>query len=171
MLEKVTGVASSTASSQAGSLCDEIKAGGIEGCIGWDQVDWGEATGGKTFEFWPLSPCCGTPCDSKTACYCMAMWLCCNVCSASKLCATSLDQPCSIWPHFMCVALCAPLSIIALRYNVRKKVGIEGTIIGDCLCMYFCGPFACCQMLRAVAPSDWDAFGAEVVAPTVKFLR
>jgi Cys-rich protein (TIGR01571 family) len=134
---------------------DEIKDGGINGCLGLDQIDWG-GKGGKTYEFWKLEPCCGSPCNPKDAIICLAQWYCCSLCSTAKMFASSLgESKCAIIPHFLFAWLCAPCTPWFTRYNLRKKHGITGNLCGDAMCIIFCGPCATCQALRASSMSDW----------------
>jgi len=133
---------------------DEIKAGGIKGILGLDQIDWG-GSAGKIYEIWKVAPCCGAP-DIKGAAICCACWSFCGLCSATKLFASSVGQECSIMPHCLFVYFCGCVSGPVLRYNLRKKAGASGNIIGDCVCLWCCGPCACCQELRSVQPNEWN---------------
>ena len=127
-----------------GDKVDEIKAGGVNGCLGMDQVDWG-GKGGKIYEIWKLEPCCGSPCNPKDAVICMATWYCCGVCAQSKLFASSMGSPCGLLPHFLFACFCPFCTSWFTRYNMRKKNGVAGNLLGDCVCTYFCGCCAGCQ--------------------------
>ena len=133
----------------------EIKAGGVQGIFGIDQINWG-GQAGAFYEVWKVAPCCGSP-DLKGCLMCIGCWWCCGPCSACKLYASSLGQPCAIVQHCLMVS-CVPCTGCILRYNLRKKAGAKGNIIGDCVCLMCCGPCACCQQLRSVSPSEWNMF-------------
>ena len=154
-------------------LCGEIKAGGIKGIFGIDQMDWG-GSAGKIYEIWKLEPCCGSPFNPRDAAYCLVCWWCCSLCSTSKLFASSLSQPCSLVPHILCIWCFAPFAGICMRYNLRKKAGSQGNIIGDLVCLWCCGCCSWLQQLRSVPVSNWDIMPLQVpslVAPQVKLLR
>lgn len=122
------------------------------GLCGIDQINWnGEA--GAFYECWRLSPFCGSP-DPLGCLLCIVHWTCMSPCSACKLYATSLGDQCSIWPHCFCI-LCCPIGRLFTRYNLRKKSGTRGNMIGDFVCIWCCAPCACCQELRSVNPGGW----------------
>ena len=140
----------------AESKVDEIKAGGIKGICGIDQLDWGEGKGGKLWECWKCEPCCGQPCNPKDAVYCCLLSYCCGWCVASKAYASSLGQECAIVPHCLMVWCCGWCTATFLRYNLRKKNGVPGNLCGDFMCIWCCGYCAGCQHFRAQQKSDWD---------------
>ena len=139
----------------ANGVIDEIKAGGIEGCLGLDQIDWG-GRAGKFYEFWKVEPCCGSPCNVKDALMCMICWYICGLCSFSKLYSTSTGQPCACVPHILCVWLVSPVARLFTRYNLRKKTGAKGNMCGDFVCIYCCSICAFCQELRSVDAGAWN---------------
>lgn len=132
---------------------EEIKAGGVKGIFGLDQVDW-QGQAGACYECWKLSPCCGNP-DIMGCLMCVGCWWCCGPCSACKLYASSLNEPCAVAPHCLMVC-CVPCTGCIVRHNLRKKAGVRGNIVGDCACRCCCGPCAFCQELRSVAPAEWN---------------
>lgn len=133
------------------------------GLCGIDQIDWG-GQAGAFYECWKLSPCCGSPDIMGVLWFCLH-WCFCFPCSSCKLYATSLGDQCSIWPHCICM-LCCPCGRLFTRYNLRKKSGTSGNIIGDCVCIYFCAPCACCQEMRSVSPDGWRIF-PEITIPGI----
>ncbi|EAN81663.1 hypothetical protein C3747_220g69 [Trypanosoma cruzi] len=143
------------------------------GLCGLDQLEWsGQA--GAVWECWKLAPCCGHP-DLLGVIYCLLHWTCLSPFSMCKLYASSLDDPCSVWPHCFCI-LCCPVGRWFTRYNLRKKNGTRGNIIGDCCCVFLClAPCACCQELRSVNASAWRLFPDFTVCggcvPGCRFLR
>ena len=140
----------------------EIKATGVQGALGLDQMDWGD---NKFYEIWKVSPCCGEP-DAQKALYCIGSWWCCGPCSFGKLFAASVGEDCAIVPHCLC-GMC-PCGPILLRYNLRKKSGTTGNCIGDCVCTACCGPCSFCQILRSVSVNEWALTpwkSPEIVAP------
>lgn len=139
----------------ANTVIAEIKAGGVEGCLGLDQIDWG-GSAGKCYEFWRVEPCWGAPCNIKDTLMCLICWHFCLLCSYSKLYATSTGQMCAIVPHILCAWLLAPVAHLLTRYNLRKKAGARGNIIGDFMCGYFCCPCAFLQQIRSVSASGWN---------------
>ena len=154
-------------------LIGEIYAGGVKGIFGLDQYDWG-GTAGAIWELWKLSPCCGATPNPKDAAYCLVCWWLCGPCSTAKLFASSLDQPCALVPHILCIWFAAPIAGICMRYNLRKKAGAQGNIIGDLVCLWCCGCCSWWQQLRSVQVNAWDIMPLQVpalVAPQVKLLR
>jgi len=137
-----------------GDKVQEIKDGGINGCLGLDQFDWG-GKGGKIYEIWKCEPCCGSPCNPKDAIICMATWYCCGFCAQSKLFASSLGGECGCLPHVLFSFFCSGCSFWFTRYNLRQKNGIPGNLLGDCMCVYCCGCCAALQHLRASTVDDW----------------
>lgn len=133
----------------------EIKAGGVKGILGLDQIDWG-GSAGAIYEVWRVTPCCGSPWNPKDAVCCIACWSCFSLCTVTKLFASSVGQPCSLIPHCLFMYFCACISGPVLRYNLRKKSGTSGNIIGDVVCLIFCNVCACCQEIRSVQPSEWN---------------
>lgn len=133
---------------------DEIKSTGILGCAGISQIDWG---GNACYECWKCSPCCGAP-DPMNCVLCILHWYFLSPCSNCKLYATSLDQPCAIFPHCLFGCYCAPYAALFTRYNLRRKAGGKGNMVGDWVCLYCCGPCACCQNLRSVQIAGWRLF-------------
>ena len=138
------------------SKVDEIKAGGVKGILGLDQMDWGAGRGDKIYECWKCEPCCGRPCNVKDGLYCCLLSYCCGVCVSSKLYASSLNQDCAIVPHCLMAWCCGWFTACFTRYNLRKKNGVSGNLCGDCVCIWCCGACAGCQHFRAVPKSDWD---------------
>ena len=154
-------------SKEVNRCLSEIKEGGIVGICGLDQIDWG-GSAGKFYEVWKVSPCCGSPdANPKDAIMCCLCWSFCGQCSATKLFASSVDQPCSLIPHCLFVYFCGCISGPVLRYNLRKKAGVTGNIIGDCACVCCCGPCACCQELRSVQPSEWNWLSPKITVPEI----
>ncbi|KAG5510878.1 hypothetical protein JKF63_06379 [Porcisia hertigi] len=136
-----------------GQQFSECENGAPLGLLGLDQIDWG-GQAGAFYECWRLSPCCGAP-DCLGVLLCLFQWTCCYPCSACKLYATSLGDHCSLWPHCFCI-LCCPVGRLFTRYNLRKRSGTKGDMVGDCICILCCGPCACCQELRSVNTSGWS---------------
>lgn len=153
-----------------GDKIEEIKQGGINGCLGLDQIDWSRA--GKIWECWKCEPCCGSPVNAKDAIYCMFMWWCCGFCTHSKMYASSMNHPCSCVPHVLFTFFCPFFANCFMRYNLRKKNGVAGNLIGDCMCTYFCGCCSSLQMLRASQVADWDLlpFNFLPAAPDIKVI-
>jgi len=152
------------------AIISEIKAGGIKGCIGLDQLDWG-GKAGACYEFWKLEPCCGSPCNVKDALWCMFCWYCCGFCSSTKMFASSLNQECALVPHILFMWFCSPFAGLCMRYNLRKRYGAQGNMCGDLVCLWCFGCCACLQELRSVQPSAWDCTPLKcpgLVAPQVK---
>ena len=153
----------------------EIKAGGVEGCLGLDQINWG-GKGGAIYEIWKIDPCCGPP-DPIQALECLVTWYCLGFCSFSKMYARALDQPCGVVNHIIFPYCCFPCSVLFLRYNIRKKNGVKGNLLGDAVCLYFLGPCAFCQELRAVPRDDWTLCPLssqptiQALASPMKFMR
>eukprot|EP00796_Vickermania_ingenoplastis_P002164 gene2164-1333_t len=136
-----------------------VKATGILGCLGISQIDWG---GNACYEVWKCAPCCGGP-DPINALLCLFNWWCCGPCMNCKLYATSLGQKCAFFPHCVCCCFCGPCMTVFTRYNLRRKAGGKGNMVGDWICMCCCGPCACCQNLRSVDIGGWR------VVPEVEF--
>ena len=148
----------------------EIKGGGIKGICGLDQLDWGN--GGKIYECWKLQPCCGK--DVKSVCTCLITWYFCSSCAIAKLYSHSLDQDCGILNHCLFACCCPYCTAVFLRYNLRKKNGVPGNMIGDCVCLYFCNACSVCQELRSVPAAAWQIFPVPPIKPKVdpiKFIR
>ena len=138
-----------------GDKCGEIKSGGIKGCCGIDQLDWG-GKGGKIYECWKLEPCCGSPCNPKDACICVLHWWLCGFCSEAKLFSSSLGAPCAIVPQVLFTCFCGPLAFWFTRYNLRKKNGVAGNLLGDLFCICFLNLCSFLQHLRSVQIKDWE---------------
>ncbi|CAJ1017196.1 hypothetical protein, conserved [Leishmania lindenbergi] len=136
-----------------GQQVSECEAGIPLGLLGLDQINWG-GQAGAIYECWRLSPCCGSP-DLTGCLLCLLHWLCLSPCSSCKLYATSMGDHCSLWPHCFCVLFCCPCARLFTRYNLRKKSGTRGNMIGDFMCIFCCCPCAYCQELRSVSPSGW----------------
>ena len=141
------------AQAAANGLCDEIKAGGVKGMLGLDQVSFG--AGGNVWECWKVEPCCGSPFAVPECAMCVLTWWCCGPCAFAKMYSTSLGQECSCVNHCIFPYFCPICATSFLRYNIRKKNGIPGNILGDCVCLCCLGPCAMCQELRSVPRSDW----------------
>lgn len=114
--------------------------------------DWGPNNGGACWEICNWS-CC--------SCYCCCCWFCCGLCTMSKFYASSVKQHCAIINHCLPVWMFGFCFAVATRHNMRKTRGIGDTEsvagwIGDCCLLYWCGPCAMCQQLRAAEPTDWD---------------
>ncbi|KEG13332.1 hypothetical protein DQ04_01061000 [Trypanosoma grayi] len=156
-----------------GQQLSEVTATLPLGICGFDQWVWaGQA--GAVWECWKLAPCCGSPDFFGVMC-CLVHWICCIPCAACKLYASSLDEPCSCWPHCFCI-LCLPLGRLFIRYNLRKRNGSRGNIIGDCCCVCLClAPCAFCQELRSVGPGAWrlvpEIPQLALISPSQRFLR
>ncbi len=147
-------------------LIDEIKAGGVKGCLGLDQIDWG---GNEVYAVWKLAPCCGGP-DLMGALKCIGMWSCCGWCAMSKLYSQSMGQTWNIIPACVFVACCPSCAGVFTRYNLRKS---PGNILGDCVCCHCCGPCAACQTLRAASINQWFLLPPDItiVAPQIKLIK
>jgi hypothetical protein len=143
---------------------DEIKNGGIKGCLGLDQIDWG---GNEIYGVWRIDPCCSS---LEAAGKCVVSWWLCGPCSMAKLYGKSMGQDCSIIPGCLCVVCAAPWVAVATRYGMRKSAG---NICGDCVCCYLLGPCAACQVLRSASVSDWWLLppSVQVMAPSIKVIK
>ena len=53
--------------------------------------------------------------------------------------AAGESQACGI------LAACFPIALVCVRGNAREKRGIDGSMVGDCCSMYWCG---CCTMIQ-----------------------
>ena len=153
---------------------DEIKAGGIKGAFGLDQIDWG-GQAGACYEIWKLSPCCGAP-DPMGALTCIGCWWCCGICSASKLYASSLGQECALIPHCAMACFCGICTAVIVRNASRKKAGASGNWLGDIVCTWCCGCCSGCQVLRSAQVNDWNYFSdgikvPVIVAPTIELVK
>lgn len=150
-----------------GNMCSEITLPGI---FGLDQWNW--SGNNEIYAVWKLAPCCGGP-DVIGALKCILHWWILGPCSFAHLYGSSVGAGCTIFPQCLfawflpCIA--APLT----RYNLRKKAGQKGNIIGDLVCMYFLGPCACCQELRAASVNDWALWPIPAVQVTgpMKFIN
>lgn len=142
-------------------LVAEIKAGGVTGLFGLDQMDWGGQSG-AFYECWKVSPCCGEP-DANAAVFCCLSWCCCGPCSACKLFANSTGDGCAIIPHCL-IGCCMPLAMTMTRYNIRKRMNVPGNICGDCVCSCCCAHCSLCQILRSTQTQEWN-FIQPFVAP------
>ncbi|KAG8348328.1 hypothetical protein TRVL_00854 [Trypanosoma vivax] len=154
-------------------LCQEIKMTMPLGLFGFDQCTW-NGRAGPVWEFWECSPCCGAP-DGYGVIMCLLNSLLCCPFAFCKAYASSLNDICAVWPHFFCV-LCFPLGRLFTRYNLRKKNGTKGNIIGDFCCAFCClAPCACCQELRSMNVSEWrvipECGPMTVYVPGCHFLR
>lgn len=134
--------------------CAEIGDTGILGILGISQIDWG---GNACYECWKLAPCCGEP-DCLNAFWCCFNWIFCFCGATCALYATSLGQKCAIFPHCLCGYYCMPCTHLFTRYNLRRRAGGRGNMIGDWMCLYCCSLCACCQNLRSVPISGWRQF-------------
>mgnify|MGYP001563728485 CR=1 FL=1 len=142
---------------------DEIKNGGIQGICGIDQIEWPAGRGDKLYECWKCEPCCGRPCNAKDACYCLAIWYCCNIIPFAKMYGSSMNQPCACIPHLLCAYVCPQFTLCFMRYNIRKMNGVRGNLCGDAVCTYFCSWCSMLQLLRGVPVSAWDPFPCNCV--------
>lgn len=132
----------------------EIKAGGVNGIFGLDQMDWGGESG-AFYECWKVSPCCGAP-DANAAIFCCLSWCLCGHCSACKLFANSTGDSCYIIPHCLVGAFCMPCMMAMTRYNIRKRLNVSGTLAGDFACACCCAPCNVCQLLRSTRTEEWN---------------
>ena len=148
---------------------DEVKSGGVQGCLGVDQLDWG-GTGGKIWEIWKC-PCWGEPCDPKTAIYCLALWWCCPLCSGSRLYGHSMGQPCGLVPHVLMCIFCPNIAGCMTLYGVRKKTGAPGNLCGDLVCTHFCGCCSTLRLIRAASKDDWDFVSGCDLTPVASPLK
>eukprot|EP00998_Keelungia_sp_KM082_P010150 NODE_6344_length_643_cov_445.480620_g6321_i0.p1 GENE.NODE_6344_length_643_cov_445.480620_g6321_i0~~NODE_6344_length_643_cov_445.480620_g6321_i0.p1 ORF type:complete len:166 (+),score=20.13 NODE_6344_length_643_cov_445.480620_g6321_i0:71-568(+) len=145
---------------EVGKIVDAYKESfgkGPKSMIGLDQFDWG-GDAGKCFECWKCGKCCGDPCNPKDAVYCILCFWCCGPCTMCKYRAWAVDQDCAVINH-CCLAYCGWCWICA-RHDIRKKAGAEGSIIGDCVCLWCCGPCANLQALRSTPKDSWDWLAA-----------
>eukprot|EP01091_Cochliopodium_minus_P007558 TRINITY_DN17445_c0_g1_i1.p1 TRINITY_DN17445_c0_g1~~TRINITY_DN17445_c0_g1_i1.p1 ORF type:complete len:149 (-),score=9.09 TRINITY_DN17445_c0_g1_i1:82-528(-) len=131
--------------------------------MSFTNYDWG-SHGGKCWEFYRLTPCCGLPCNVIDGLYCCACWAVCGLCSFSKLFASSVQQECKVINHCVSACVCFPCVAVWTRHNLRRQIGIGGNDCmnwcGDILCILFCGPCSICQMCRAFETKSWDCFRA-----------
>nr|CCC91953.1 conserved hypothetical protein [Trypanosoma congolense IL3000] len=135
------------------SICGEINRTAPLGLFGLDQCGW-RGSAGFVWEFWKLAPCCGAP-DFANGILCFLNCLFCLPCILCKTYASSLDDVCSIWPHCFMVLLCPCLRWFT-RYNLRKRNGTDGNIIGDFFCVFCCcAPCAMCQEYRSIEMARW----------------
>lgn len=151
---------------------EEIQEGGWKGCLGLDQLDWG-SDGGQLYELWVLDKCCGDPeCNAKDASTCIVTWYCCPWCAFGKLYSKSMGSDCSLIPHCIFSYFCPFCACAFTRYNLRKRFGIPGNLMGDCLCTYGCFLCVWLQHLRAVPNTDWKLWPIELVpvAPKIDLL-
>lgn len=152
----------------------DVTSGGVNGWLGLDQIDWG-GEAGKFYECWKINPCCGAP-DVMQMLWCVVCWSCCNCCATSKMFASSVDQDCFLVPHCV-MACCLPcVTSVLIRANLRKRLGVQGNIVGDFICTCCCGCCAQCQECRAVAPSEWNLLQPSwktpgVVSPQIVLLK
>uniref|UniRef100_A0A0A9XTV2 Protein PLANT CADMIUM RESISTANCE 2 n=1 Tax=Lygus hesperus TaxID=30085 RepID=A0A0A9XTV2_LYGHE len=134
-------------------VCGEVVHGGCRGLCGLDQINWG-GPAGACYECWRCSPFCGRP-DCYGCLVCCVNWTCCSCCASAKLYASSLGEPVACWPHCCCVMFCGFCSRLFTRYNLRKKAGVKGNILGDCCCICCCNVCSMCQELRSVNVCAW----------------
>ena len=154
------------------SISEDIKNGGIQGCLGLDQMDWGGQVG-QFYEFWKCAPQCGGP-DLNGCLICCGHWWCCNVFAMSSLYSKSLNQECHLIPHCAMVCFCTVCTCAFTRYNVRRSIGMSGNLCGDFVCAGCCGSCSFLQVLRASKVEDWNYFKLTVpptVAPEINFVR
>eukprot|EP00300_Choanocystis_sp_HF-7_P030616 c39489_g1_i1.p2 GENE.c39489_g1_i1~~c39489_g1_i1.p2 ORF type:complete len:153 (+),score=24.58 c39489_g1_i1:34-492(+) len=139
-------------------------------------LDWGADKGGKCWECWIVSPCCGNPFNAKEAGMCFALWFCCGLCSFAKLFSYSTNgDECGIVNHCLPACFCGICTRILMRHNLRTKAGVPPAEpkgwAGDVLCPLFCSPCSFCQELRSAPPSGWnfvETLKAKKVVPMVK---
>ena len=134
----------------------EIKAGGIKGVFGIDQVEWA-GPGGKFYEFWKCAPFCGGP-DLMGCLTCCLHWGALGWLTFCRTLAWTQGQQEAIIPHCLCVICAPPCARLAMRYNLRKKSGITGNICGDYWCIALCPICACTQELRQMPVNAWQMF-------------
>jgi hypothetical protein len=154
------------------SAIDDIKNGGVRGCFGLDQMNWG-APAGQFYEFWKCAPQCGAP-DVKNCLVCVAHWYLCGPCALSKLYASSLEEECHIIPHCAMACFCIWATLALTRHNTRRKIGVSGNLCGDIVCTWLCGCCSLLQVIRASSVDDWNYLNLKfppTIAPTIKFLR
>ncbi|EPY16381.1 hypothetical protein STCU_11335 [Strigomonas culicis] len=150
------------------------ESGGCSQCCGCDQCDWG-GDAAECYACWKLNPCCGTP-DPCKMLSCFLCWECCYLCSFSKLFASSVEQECAIFPHCILVALCQPYVRLCVRNNLRRRLGVQGSMMGDAVCCCCCWVCSFCQELRAVPREAWNLIEPswrtpECMAPELVFLK
>ena len=154
----------------ANKYIEEIKAGGVKGCFGIDQMDWGNQAG-QWYEFWNCVPCCGSPCDLPGCLNCCLHWGCFGCFTYMRTLAWSQDNDCAIIPHLcplMCC--CGPCTRVGFRYNLRKKAGVNGNCCGDLMCAWCCGLCACSQELRSLDVKVWQMFPTPLIHAPKKIL-
>jgi hypothetical protein len=137
-------------------FCGEIKAGGVKGFFGLDQVEW-NGPGGKFYEFWKCNPCCGAPDLNGCLHCCMHFWPL-GWLTYCRVLAWTQGQEAAIIPHCLCLCFCPHVTRLTVRYNLRKKTGQAGNICGDFWCVYVCNLCACAQELRQLPKEAWSMF-------------
>ncbi|KAL2094536.1 hypothetical protein ACEWY4_009255 [Coilia grayii] len=85
----------------------------------------------------------------------------CDCCTDMRICCCAVwCYPCFVGSTLSAFnenfALCcfdagpvSPMSL-ALRYGVRKKYGIQGSLCDDCFLVYCCNPCSMCQVAREI---------------------
>ena len=150
-----------------GNMISEITLLGI---CGLDQWNWGGNN--EIFAVWKLNPCCGGP-DLMGALKCAIHWWVLIPCSYAHLYVSSVGAGCTIFPQCLFAWFCLPVAAPLTRYNLRKKAGQLGNIIGDLVCCYFLAPCALCQELRSTSANDWALYPIPAVQVTgpIKFIN
>lgn len=133
----------------------ELFCSGCLACTGFTQCDWNRNN--ACWECWDFYPCCGRP-DLFNCALCCFNWYILCWCNSCRLYASSLNQTYSVFPHCLCGTFCVPCMHVLTRYNLRRRMGVKGNMVGDCLCMACCCPCACGQNLRSVNISAWRFF-------------
>lgn len=128
----------------------------MEEVLGADQLVWPDGKGGKLWEVWKVSPCCGSPCTYPLAGYCFLTFYFYGLISLAKMLAKSAGQKFALWPHVACAFFCPLCALAANRHNTRKRLGVPGTLVGDLVLHICCAPCAVFQELRAVPNNHWD---------------
>lgn len=146
----------------------------VKTMLGMSSWHWG-GDAGSIWELYKVEPCCGKPFNPKDAILCCVQFYCMGPCTFSKLFAYSVDQPWSLYPHFLMTCCCPHCTMCVLRYNLRHKYGVKGSFSGDyCNLCYM----PCCsvmQEIRSVPQEAWSHFpnfvAPAVSAPEVKIFR
>merc|ERR1711931_28130 len=78
------------------------------------------------------------PCGNPMACLKVYFCLPCTICDVGSYSGMNACLACC------CYGYCAP----CIRRDIRRKHGIEGSLLNDCLITYFC---ACCALVQMSA--------------------
>ena len=85
--------------------------------------------------------CCD---DCSSCCY----TCCCSCCQYGENAEKIESGTCCLMGTIYCFF--SPCMVCYQRGLVRSKYGIEGTAFNDCLCSFFCGACALCQITREI---------------------